>query len=224
MRITENALKFLDENARRNDRNWFSEHKEQYRNFIETSMMELAEALGPTILAIDPMLDTEPRRTLSRIRRDTRFSHDKSLFRNSVWIAFRKEKGLSHPVFFFEFSPDFHRYGCGYYATPPRVMDCIRQRILANDPGFQRARAALAELPQIAMDGALYKRPRYAGYPPDLRAWLERRSVTAMHTSTDRSLLFADTLAASLTHTFSRLAPVYHFLASCHEEALPPSW
>lgn len=220
MSISEKALQFLDENARRNDRDWFTAHKEQYRELVEAPMLTVAEALGPTISAIDPMLEVEPRRTLSRIRRDTRFARDKSLFRNSVWIAFKKESGLSHPVFFFEVCPDFHRYGCGYYATPAKVMDCIRHRILAGDPAFQQAQAALTALPHFSIDGEQYKRPKYANHPPELRAWLERKSVTAMHTSTDRSLLFAENLTQTLADTFAQLAPVYQFLVACHIEAM----
>lgn len=220
MVISEKALQFLDENARRNDRDWFTANKEHYRELVEAPMLAVAEALGPTISRIDSMLEVEPRRTLSRIRRDTRFARDKSLFRNSVWIAFKKESGLSHPVFFFEFCPDFHRYGCGYYATPAKVMECIRQRILADDPGFQRAQAALSALPHFSIDGDMYKRPKYADRSPELREWLERKSVTAMHTSTDRNLLFADDLAERLANTFAQLAPVYHFLVACHIEAM----
>lgn len=220
MPINEKTLLFLDENVRRNDRDWFAAHKEQYRELVETPMLAIAEALGPTISGIDPILEVEPRRTLSRIRRDTRFSRDKSLFRNSVWIAFRKEKGLSHPVFFFEFCPDFHRLGCGYYATPPKVMECIRQRILAGDPGFQRAQTALAALPHFAIDGDMYKRRKYADQPPELQAWLERKTVTAMHTCTDRSLLFAESLTQTLADTFAQLAPVYQFFVACHVEAM----
>jgi uncharacterized protein (TIGR02453 family) len=220
MAISEKSLLFLDENQRKNDREWFNRNKKQYKELVEAPMLAVSEALGPTVSGIDPSLATEPRRTLSRIWRDTRFSKDKTRFKRSTWITFQREKGLSHPVYFFEFSPEFHRYGCGYYATPAVCMAYIRERILENDPLFREARKALEALPHFSIEGETYKRPRYAGQPEDLRAWLERKSVTAVHTSGDRAALFSADLADVMADAFIKLEPVYAFLTHCHVEAL----
>lgn len=220
MGITEKALAFLDENHRRNDREWYANNKEHYKTLVEAPMLALSEALGPTIHGIDPSLETEPRRTLSRIWRDTRFARDKSFFKKSVWITFQREKGLSHPVYFFEFCPDFHRYGCGYYATPAVVMAHIREQVLAKGPLFRKAQSALEQVPQFGIEGDSYKRPRYVEQAPELRAWLERKSVTAMYTSQNRIELFSENLAQVLSDSFVKLAPLYAFLRHCHTEAL----
>ena len=220
MAITEKSLLFLDENHRRNDRDWFAEHKGRYKELVETPMLALAEALGPTVHGIDPTLETDPRRTLSRIWRDTRFSRDKTFFKKSVWLTFQREKGLSHPVFFFEFNSDMHRYGCGYYATPAVIMAYMRDRILEGDARFAKAREALEALPQFSVEGDVYKRPKFPDHPQELRQWLERKSVTAMRTSADRAALFAENLADVVADAFEKLAPVYAFLTYCHVEAL----
>ena len=43
-------------------------------------MRELSDELAPVVQLIDPKLDTRPGRTMSRIRRDTRYTKDKSRF------------------------------------------------------------------------------------------------------------------------------------------------
>ena len=220
MNITENALLFLDENHQRNDREWFARNKENYKTLVEAPMLALSESLGPTIRKIDPSLATDPRRTLSRIWKDTRFSKDKSFFKKSVWITFQREKGLSHPVYFFEFCSDFHRYGCGYYATPAKIMTHIQQQVLAGGKLFRNAQSAMKQLPHFEIDGDTYKRPKYPDQTPELRKWLERKSVTAMHTNRDRLALYSENLPEVLADAFIKLAPVYEFLTRCHMEAL----
>ena len=220
MTISEKALLFLDENHRQNDKQWFTDHKEDYRRLVEAPMLELAASLGPTLLAVDPALEIDPRRTISRIWRDTRFSRDKSLFKRSVWISFKKEKGLSHPVYFFEFTPDFHRYGCGYYDTPANVMEFIRREILANSSRFHKARDSLKKLPHFSLEGDSYKRPKYADQPAELRQWLNLKSVTAMYTSQDQSFLCSDLLVGTVRDAFEKLVPFYEFLRDCHGDAM----
>lgn len=220
MTFTEKSLLFLSENHKRNDREWFAKNREDYKNFVEAPMLALAEFLGPVMLSLDSSLEISPKRTLCRIWRDTRFSKDKTLFKKSVWITFRREKGLSHPVYFFEFSPDFHRYGCGYYETPAPVMAGIRERILEKDARFQKAQKTLQKLSYFSIEGDLYKRPQFADQPEALRNWLERKSITLMHTSEDQSILLSEDLPGILAEAFINLSPVYDFLTRCHADVM----
>lgn len=220
MPITEKTLLFLDENHHRNDREWFHEHKKHFQELVEAPLLSLSEALGPTIHSIDSSLETRSRRTLSRIWKDTRFSKDKTIFKKSVWITFQREKGLSHPVYFFEISSQMHRYGCGYYSTPAVVMSFIRQQIVENKPLFLAAQQAMEAVPHFKVEGDLYKRAKYPEYPAEKREWLERKSITVMHTSEDHSALFSPDLATTVSGDFLQLAPVYDFLTHCHTEAL----
>lgn len=220
MILTEEALRFLDDNHKRNDKQWYAQNRERYKTLVEAPMLALAEDLGPVMMTLDSSLEITPRRTMCRIWRDTRFSKDKTLFKKSVWITFRREKGLSHPVYFFEFSPDFHRYGCGYYETPTAVMSCMREHILEGGERFRKAQKAMKKLPHFVIEGDVYKRPQYPDQPQALRDWLERKSITVMHTASDQSLLFSDDLAGMLAEAFIQLGPVYDFLTHCHVTAM----
>lgn len=219
MALSEKSLRFLDENHRRNSREWFLEHKAEYEAHVKEPLLELAEALVPAMLKIDPLLILEPRRAVCRIYRDTRFSRDKTMFKRASWFVFQRTKGMVHPVWFFEFTPDFHHYGCGYYAAPPKVMWRMRELVLADDKRYREAQKALDGLPGFSLDGERYKRPRYPDAPEKQRDWLERRSITALHFSQDTKELFSKNLAARLAKAFLDLAPVYAFLMHAHESA-----
>ena len=219
MPFSEKSLRFLDENHERNSREWFTEHKDVYKEHVEAPMLALARSLVPVLLDLDPLLTANPNRALSRIWRDTRFSRDKTVFKRASWFVFQRSKGMVHPVWFFEFSPDFFRYGCGYYMAPPKVMALLRELVLANDKRYRAAQKALDSLPGFSLDGDRYKRPKYPDTPVKQRDWLERKSIAAMLTSADPAGLYAENLAETVGKAFIRLAPVYDFLIYAHETA-----
>ncbi len=221
MPFTEKSLDFLDENHRRNDRDWFNQHRSEYDDHVRRPMLELAERLIPTVLRIDPLLIAEPKRAVCRIHRDTRFSRDKSMFKRASWLVFQRSKGMVHPVWFFEFTPDFHHYGCGYYTTPPKVMDQVRQFVLADDKRFAAADKAVASLPGCELVGDYYKRPRYPDHPEKKRAWLERRGVSAIIHKEDTAALYAKDLHKKVAKAFTALAPFYELLMQAHANATP---
>lgn len=104
MPITENTLNFLTENRQENSKDWFHENRPAYMNDVMEPLIELVEALTPAMLEIDPHFETSPKvgKTISRIYRDTRFSRDKSLFRDVMWCGFQRPKigKKIHPGFF----------------------------------------------------------------------------------------------------------------------------
>ncbi|MCC8181051.1 MAG: DUF2461 domain-containing protein [Planctomycetes bacterium] len=219
MPFSQHSLRFLHDVHRKNSREWFVRHKEDYENHIKKPMQELAEALAPTMLRIDPLLIVEPRRAVCRPHRDTRFSRDKSMFKRATWLVFQRSKGMVQPVWFFEFTPDFHHYGCGQYSTPTRTMRCIRELVLAGDKRYRDAQAALDGLPRFSVEGETYKRPHYPDASEKERNWLERRGITVLHYSTAKKPLFAKNLADTVAEAFVKLAPVYQFLMHSHEKA-----
>ncbi|MDR0362614.1 MAG: DUF2461 domain-containing protein [Planctomycetota bacterium] len=220
MFFSQKSLHFLDENHRRNDREWFFEHKDEFEKYVRRPMLDLARDLIPTMLDIDPLLNVDPKRAVCRIYRDCRrMTRNKTMFKRALWWVFQRSKGMTHPVWFFEFTPDFHHYGCGYYAAPPGVMERIRQLVLAGDKRYLEARDALDRLPAFKIDGDFYKRQRFPDAPEKDRDWLERKSVTALHYSEDTRRLFSKNLAAVVAESFRKLAPVYAFLMHAHETA-----
>lgn len=83
MPISKETLDFLVENRLQNSRDWFHDHKKVYQEVVLAPLIELVEKLTPVMWEIDPLFITTPKvcKTISRIYRDTRYTKDKSLYR-----------------------------------------------------------------------------------------------------------------------------------------------
>ena len=215
------TLDFLLENRIQDSREWYEAHKPEYRKYVLEPMVELVERLQPTMQELDPFLVTDAKvdRCISRIYRDTRFSNDKSRYRDVMWCAFSRDKKLypCPPGFVLEFSPRGFRYGCGYYSAPPKVMDAIRTLILKDDKSYLEAQKAYDKQNLFQIEGEEYKRAHYPDQPEAKRQWLERKCLALMHNSEDFDLLFSEDLYLSLAEGFRTLKPVYDFFRKSME-------
>ena len=92
MPISRETLDFLAENRMRNDKTWFRENKERYEKLVKQPLLELAVQLAPVMEEIDPLMVIRPQSAVSRIYRDTRYSKDKTIFRDVMWVSFQRDK------------------------------------------------------------------------------------------------------------------------------------
>lgn len=213
------TFEFLFENRIKDSKEWYDAHKPDCQKLVTGPLLALSAALGPAMLEIDSQLIIEPRRTISRLRRDTRYTKDKSLYRDVIWCVFLRDKKQfsSMPGFVFECSPRFWRYGMGYWQTGPATMDCIREMVLEKHPAFLRALESYEDQKLFHLEGDCYKRPHFPGQPPQLQNWLERRSCFLAHNETDFEPLYQEGLPERLLAGFRVLKPVYDFFWAAEE-------
>ncbi|HSV29918.1 MAG TPA: DUF2461 domain-containing protein [Candidatus Omnitrophota bacterium] len=207
--ITPAARAFLAELGANNEKAWFEPRKDEYRRLLLEPLRDLVAALAPVMQAIDPGFDCDPKGgAISRIRRDTRFSRDKSPYRVNQWIAF-KVKGdgwQDRPAFFMEFGPEGWRYGLGFYAASPATMKAVRGRILARPSTFADAHRQATEA-GFVLEGEPYKRPKLPEDAPVAEWWALKTAYYVANRRPDDVLEHA--LAAHLADKFTALAPMY---------------
>ena len=119
------GLDLLIENRLMNSKAFYEAHKEQIAALVRTPALALIEQVTPAMLEIDPLFVANPVRILSRVRRDNRYTKDKSLYRDHVWLTYgqaRNERFSDRPCYYFEIMPSHWGYGCGYYQAPPAEM------------------------------------------------------------------------------------------------------
>lgn len=106
--ITPDAMWLLAENRFHDSKSFYEEKKPQIQAQVLRPLRALLEDLTPFMLDIDPQFVTEPGRNgnISRIRRDNRFTRDKSMYRENVWIVFERDKKAweCSPGFFLDIS------------------------------------------------------------------------------------------------------------------------
>ena len=135
--FTDETVQFFLDLKFHNNSEYFHMNHERYVEVVQEPFYKLINELAPDMLRIDPMMEVRPHKCLSRIHRDTRFSKDKSPYRDHLWFLFRRaaeprEKSL---FYFFEFGPDRLDWGTGIWGENRELMDLFRKRIRANPDG-----------------------------------------------------------------------------------------
>ena len=219
--FTPKTLEFLEVNHWMGSKEWFTEHKEEYLEFVQKPLYELSNLLAPVMDKIDTKLVTDPRITVSRIYRDMRFVKGGSPYRDMLWISFRRDKKAypCWPEFYIVFSPREFFYGCGYYSARADAMEELRGLVMAKDEKFLEAKAVLDNQSTFVMEGDMYKRSRYSEYPEELRNWLDRKSV-CFSCHPDIEELFAENLSERIAEDFVAMKPVYDLLVYAEGRAL----
>lgn len=211
MPFTQQSLDFLFENRLHDSRDWFNEHKEDYRRLVTEPMKELVLEVAPTILKIDPLIEINPAR-ISRIYRDMRLNPD-SIFRDHIWYTFSRSREQYHalPGFYFSVGAGGVSYGCGYYCASAQSMQKLRALILGGDDSFKKAFLAVEKQRVFSMYGDMYKRSKYPDQPEELRRWLDRKGIGLTFDTSDPEIMFSDKLAQRVARDIKKIAPFYDF-------------
>ena len=220
----QDTLDYLNDVKRNNSKEWFTENKSRYNDSLLSPLKEFVVQLSETMLSIDSEFETEPRvdRTISRIYRDTRFSKDKSLYKNSAWVTFKK-KGrdkIDYPSFFFELSPDGYHYGMGFFSASVKSMNAIREKIDRDEQAFIQIIDQIQHQNIFVPEGEVYKRNRYQGMEDKVTSWYNRKNLYLLHHSENINELFSGQLIERLKKDYDALATIYHFFT----EALNEQW
>ena len=217
------SLQFLRDIKANNNKEWFEGHRSDYEQHLLAPLRALTAALTPLMLSIDSDLITTPARVISRIHRDTRFSHDKSPYKTALWLTFKRPltDWQDAPAFFFELGSDCWRYGMGFYAASRETMDRLRQLIERKPAEFERMIAFLDEQDRFAVEGEQYKRIINPAVPDHLRTWHQRKSVYLVFCCQSDNQLYGMYLLKELIIGFSLLEPLYHSFSKLRVAGMP---
>lgn len=199
-----------------NNVDFFHGNHEWYRRSVREPCLALAETLAPVIEQIDGDLERRPNRVVARINRDIRFSHDKSPYRDYLWLSFHRVGGddrHNHPGFYFDLSSDGGSYGMGYYRPDRRMMDAFRRQLCIEPERVAQICAPLLETFHFCSE--TYRRMRIPDCVPEsLRALYPVKGFYFEKPVRDFELLKSPALCDEIADGFSRLAPLYQYLNS----------
>jgi len=216
---------FLRDLGRNNDKAWFQAHRSAYEEHVLQSLRDLVSDLADPMLGIDLSFEVEPAvgKTISRIYRDTRFSKDKSPFRDCMWLTFKRSGqhwSRYIPGYFLEINPTWYRYGLGFYDAAPELMVRFRRRIDEDPESFLKAVAWFDKQDVFTLNGEKYKRPIGQDKPEPVRTWYQYKSF---YLSCDRSIdnvVLSPKLTDQLTKHFTLAAPLYHYVRRLASQVL----
>jgi uncharacterized protein (TIGR02453 family) len=207
------AIKFLQGLKRNNSREWFQPRKEIFETELKAPMMELVEGLNRELLEFAPDHVTDPKKSIYRIYRDTRFSPDKTPYKTHIGAIF-PQHGLgkqSAAGFYFHISAESVGVAAGSYMPGPEELRGIRGWLAEHHMAFRKA-AKQPEKHWGKLHGnALTRMPR--GFSPGHSAEdLLRMKQWLYYVELDLNLATTPKLLPQLVKLFRVVRPVVEML------------
>ena len=130
--IKQTSLNFLTELKNNNSREWFEQNQilyQAYKDDIIVFTEKLLSELSKFDLSISNA-NLIPKKCLTRVNRDLRFSKDKTPYKNYVLIVFNKNAPQPNTAgYFVHIEPGNCMVGGGVWQTSPEYLKKIRQEI-----------------------------------------------------------------------------------------------
>jgi uncharacterized protein (TIGR02453 family) len=220
------AIDFLAELAQNNDRSWFQPRKGDYERLLKEPMEAFVAAIAEAFAAHAVPLQADPKTSIFRIYRDTRFAKDKSPYKTNVGASFPWVEGaggdasMSHTEHgggaYFHLQPGESFAGGGMWHPSKPLLDSFRATIL-DDEGRVRAAledaAFLAEFGPIRSHETLKRVP--PGFPPDHpMADLARYKDLTFGRRLSDDEVYSPDLPDILARSYAKATPVFRFLSS----------
>ena len=220
--FSEDTISFFLDLKFHNNTTYFHENHDRYVEVVQRPFYEFIEDLGPAMRKIDPRMEIRPHKCLSRIHRDTRFSRDKSPYRDHLWLLFRREGEPREQslMYWFELGPSRLDWGMGFWGENREALDLFRKRMRANPDGTL---AMLDDLDLagrgLLLNGSIHKRMEVPPEIPDrLRRGYCTKEMYINKISPDFRKVFSERILTEVRKDFQQLAPLYHILRGYCDE------
>jgi uncharacterized protein (TIGR02453 family) len=141
------AMQFFRGLARNNHRDWFLPRKPVFEEKVKRPMFELVDAVNGALRRFAPDYVTDPAKAVYRFYRDTRFSKDKSPYKDHIAASFR-HRGLGGEGggagYYFAVSHKEVAIGGGIYMPMPETLLAVRGHLAEHHQQFRKLLRAKA--------------------------------------------------------------------------------
>lgn len=216
--ITRDTLFLMTDNRFRDSREFYEEHKEELKAGMTVPMRQIAAIIGQELLPLDELMNVNPVKMVSRFFRDTRYTKDKRLYRDNMWIMFMRDKHQwrNYPCFWFEVTPTDYSMGIGFFGDDPGLMSTFRQHIVNNLPEFKKL-VEECESTGAGLYGREYKRIP-AGCPEGMEKYYARKDFGFIYTCENVDDLADEGIIDIIRSKFSKFSPLYTFMLNVSDE------
>lgn len=211
---------FFKKLKQNNNREWFTENKAAYEEFVVAPMQSFIVTLEPRLVGISPRFIASPKRvggSMFRIHRDVRFAKDKRPYKERAACQFRHEAGKdAHaPGYYLHLSPEGIEVGAGVWLPPSDKLVKIRQRIADKPEQWQQVLdAAQIKTFSHGIEGESLVRPP-KGFSADVThlSDIKKKSFIVMQGLSVEQAKSAD-FVSDVADVYDRAAPLMRFLCA----------
>lgn len=170
------AVRYLQDLERHNNRVWFEQHREDYQRVILEPAQAFVVATGRLLRRLSSDIYAVPKinASIRRMNRDIRFSRDKRPYKNhlDLWFWQGSDAGAQHPGYFFRLTAKSLTLGAGMHMFDKPFLERYRDAVLDPRRGarLQQAMRKILTGGACELGGQHFKRPPRAIDPSDPRA------------------------------------------------------
>jgi len=209
------AMQFFRGLARNNNRDWFQTRKHLFDEHVKAPMVELVTALNGALMEFAPEYVTDANQAVYRIYRDTRFSPDKTPYKNHLAASFFRRGMCKNGSggYYFSVSDKEIEVGGGVYMPDKDTLLAIRRHIAGRHEEFRRlagnrvVKRLLGEL-----QGDRISRVPKGFDPDDPAADLLCFKYYVLFTTLDADIATTQRLFTELVKRFKAMTPFIEFL------------
>ena len=210
------ALQFFRGLARNNNREWFQPRKPVFEEQVKKPMYELVGALNTAMQRFAPDYVTDPAKAVYRFYRDTRFSKDKTPYKDHIAASFR-HRGLGGEGggagFYFAVSHKDIGVGGGVYMPAPETLLAIRTHLAEFHHEFEKllkGRAVKRLLGELQGEQLSRVPKGFCSQHP--AADLLRRKQFLLYTELEPQIATTPELYEAIVSRFKAMTPFIEFL------------
>jgi uncharacterized protein (TIGR02453 family) len=207
------GLAFFAALQRHNRREWFQPRKAIFEEKLKQPMRELVGAVNSAMRSFAPEYATDPDKAIYRIYRDTRFSKDKTPYKDHIAASFSRRGDKAGAGYYFAISHKEVAIGGGIYMPEPQTLLAIRQHLAERHEEFRKIAAARAvrRLFTAVQGEQLTRVPK--GYPCDHPAAdLLRMKQYLLYVELPPDLATTPALYTEVVKHFRAMTPFVEFL------------
>ncbi|MDD3335016.1 MAG: DUF2461 domain-containing protein [Eubacteriales bacterium] len=224
MGFPEETIRFFLDIRFHNETSFFKAHEDEFRENVKAPFFEFIEELGPTMLTIAPDFDVRPGKCLSRLHRDTRFSKDKSPYRDHLWLTFHRsgEAKDTSVMYWFELGSEWVEWGLGFWGQNRPAMDALRRRMIGKPQEVMKAlRQAKVPDQDLLLLGDRYQRMKPPdGLPAKLAMLYPAKDFYVKRVNVPFAVCYQRELLEMVKQDYVRLKPLYVLLRSVADEGM----
>ena len=219
----EETIKFFLDVRFHNDMAFVHAHEKEYKEYVKQPFYSFIEALGDTMLSIADDMEIRPVKCLARLRRDTRFTKDKSPYRDHLWLCFRRAGASKEGSvnYWFELTPETVDWGLGFWFENRSAMNTLRKRMVEKpDEVLEALRKSRLPGKDLLVDGRRYQRMK----PPEgmalpLALLYPMKEMFIQRVNVPFGKIYTPEILDMVRKDFLRLKPMYKLLCSVADEA-----
>jgi uncharacterized protein (TIGR02453 family) len=212
--FTAKTLSFLRSLKRNNKREWFHARKDQFEAHCRQPMIEVIERLAVDMRSFAPDHVADPKVSLFRQFRDTRFSDDKTPLKTHIAATFpnRALGRMNGAGIYFEIAPGWVWIGGGLWRPDAAQLQLVREHVAEHHKRLTRilSSPALKKIGGLQGD-RLTRVPRGFAKDHPAAGYLQHRQFIAFR---EEAAVFATSrhFYKELRSTIETIVPLVQFL------------